>query len=81
MDSDRITRDDARPAGASPVEGHTEEEHVHLPPSSIWPISLALGISLAGLGVVTSMPVSIVGLILMFVSIISWVQELRHELH
>lgn len=71
----------AEPAVHVP-ETHTQaEEHIHLAPQSIWPVSTAAGTALAGAGLVTSLPVTILGVILMIISIYYWVQELRHELH
>ncbi len=65
-----------------PVD-HTsaEESHIHLSPQSIWPISTAAGIALAGMGLVTLPAVSFLGLALMVLSIVYWIQELRHEPH
>jgi Cytochrome c oxidase subunit IV len=54
---------------------------VHLPPSSIWPMTTAGGVALGGLGLVTTPVFSFVGLILMFAGIVYWIQELRHEPH
>jgi hypothetical protein len=56
-------------------------EHVHLPPQSIWPMSVALGVAIAGLGLVTYELISVVGVLLMIYAIAQWVQELRHERH
>lgn len=73
----------ASPPATTPyvTEHETEELHVHLPPLSIWPISTAAGITLAGTGLVTSTPITIAGVVVMLVSIASWIQELRHERH
>ena len=65
-----------------PEEGHeAAEEHVHLPPQSVWPITLAAGISLAGMGMVTTLPITALGAVLGVIAIINWIQELRHEHH
>lgn len=53
--------------------------HVHLSPQSIWPITMAFGIALAGLGLVSLIQLVPVGVLLIIISIIFWVQELRHE--
>lgn len=67
---------------AVPEEGHEHEEgHIHLPPASVWPITLAGGMTLGGLGLVTTLPISILGLLLGVLALYLWVQELRHELH
>jgi hypothetical protein len=58
-----------------------QEEHVHLPPLSIWPMTTAAGVALGGLGMVTTYPFWILGLVLMAFGLVSWVQELRHEPH
>lgn len=60
---------------------HPGEEHIHLAPQSIWPITTAAGVTLAGAGLVTALIVSFVGLAIMVIGIYYWVQELRHELH
>jgi hypothetical protein len=57
------------------------EEHIHFPPPSIWPMTTAAGVALAGLGLVTFWPFTAAGLIIVFAGIVYWVQELRHELH
>lgn len=61
-----------------PVEA---EEHIHLSPQSIWPITTAVGVTVAGAGLVTALIVSFVGLAIMVIAIYYWIQELRHELH
>jgi uncharacterized membrane protein YphA (DoxX/SURF4 family) len=81
MYSDRTLPQEIEPAEAEPdVEDHeTAEDHVHLPPPSVWPIAMAAGITLAGAGLVTGIAVSIFGLLLMALALVSWIQELRHE--
>jgi hypothetical protein len=66
---------------AEPAAEHAAEEHVHLPPLSIWPITTAGGVALGGLGMVTDWPFWVLGLLLMGFGVVSWVQELRHEPH
>jgi hypothetical protein len=56
-------------------------EHIHLPPPTIYPVTVAAGVALAGFGLVTVMAITFVGLLVMFWGIYSWVQELRHEQH
>ena len=46
-------------------------------PISIWPLLLAIGLTLMVSGVVTSLIVSLVGVILLLVSLVGWVQESR----
>lgn len=47
------------------------------PPISLWPILLAMGLTALVAGVVTSLIVSLVGLVLMLVALGGWVQESR----
>ena len=47
------------------------------PPVSIWPILLAAGLTLIVTGVVSSLIVSIFGVILLLVSLAGWSQESR----
>ena len=67
------------------AEEATEEgeqvEHIHLPPPTIWPFTMAAGISLGFLGLVTNEAISVLGVILAAYGLVNWVQELRHELH
>jgi hypothetical protein len=70
------------PSADEPASEHeVAHEHVHLPPPSIWPMTTAAGVAIAGLGLVTFWPFSLAGVIIMAVGIIYWVQELRHEPH
>jgi hypothetical protein len=69
----------APPSVAPPEEMEVEEHPVHLPPLSIWPVTLALGITITGAGVITTLPITIAGIIISIIAIIYWVQELRHE--
>jgi hypothetical protein len=77
----RDAEDTAPPAIAPPAEEEYEvaEQHVHLPPLSVWPITLALGITLAGAGIVTTFPITVAGIIVALIAIVYWIQELRHE--
>ena len=77
----RDAREDTAPPPTAPPEEEyeVEEMHVHLPELSIWPITLALGITITGAGIVTTSAVLVTGLIIMIVAIIYWIQELRHE--
>lgn len=95
MQSSQRTRTASRPIEENPAIGSpsqistegtvgehdTATEHIHLPPPTIWPMTTAGGITLAFVGLVTSFPVSILGLLIAVYGVVSWVQELRHELH
>jgi hypothetical protein len=77
----RDTREDTAPPVAPPPEEEYEvaEQPVHLPPLSVWPITLAMGITLTGAGVITTAPVLVAGIVVSILAIIYWIQELRHE--
>ena len=49
----------------------------HLPSPSYWPIVLAFGLALIAVGVVSTIYVSIVGVVVMLVSIAGWTLENR----
>jgi len=51
--------------------------HHHLPSPSVWPMTLAGGVTLVGFGVLTSIALSILGALLMAWALFSWIQELR----
>ena len=46
-----------------------EQPEIHLPSPSYWPIALAFGMALIATGVVSSIFVSIVGVVVMLVSV------------
>lgn len=50
----------------------------HLARPTYWPAMLALGMTLALLGPVTLMPISVVGLCLGAVALIGWIGEILH---
>jgi len=52
---------------------------IHMPKPSFWPLGLALGATLLAAGVISSLWVSLVGLVLLFTSIGGWVAEDRSE--
>ena len=54
-----------------------EKPEIHLPPPSYWPIVLAFGMTLLGVGMVSTIIVSIVGVIVMVVSVAGWTMENR----
>ena len=70
----------ALPLGPEPDEHDGDPgEHIHLPPPTIWPVTVAAGVALGGFGMVTTYVVSFIGLLVMFWGIYEWIQELRHE--
>ena len=58
------------------AEGH---EAIHLPPPSIWPVVLAIGIAAVLLGLVLNRVVLIVGVLITAGSIALWVRDARRE--
>ncbi|HWR64638.1 MAG TPA: cytochrome c oxidase subunit 4 [Bellilinea sp.] len=54
-----------------------EQPEVHLPSPSFWPIVLAFSLALIAAGVVTTVIVSIVGIVVMLVAIAGWTMENR----
>jgi len=54
-----------------------EQPEIHLPSPSYWPIILAFGLALIAIGVVSSIVVSIVGVVVLLVSIAGWALENR----
>jgi hypothetical protein len=51
----------------------------HVPRRTYWPAILALAATLALLGVVTLMPISVIGTALGAVALIGWIGEILHE--
>jgi cytochrome c oxidase subunit 1 len=49
----------------------------HMPSPSFWPIVLAFGLTLIAIGVIFGLVVSLVGVIVLLVSIAGWTQENR----
>ena len=48
---------------------------MHLPQPSFWPLALALSVLIVAIGVLTSLIISLVGVILLVGSIIGWTFE------
>ena len=53
------------------------ESKIHLPSPSFWPIVLAFGLALIAVGVVSFVILSVVGVIVLLVSIAGWTLENR----
>jgi hypothetical protein len=72
-----------QPAGDSPHgDGHAgwkEPLPRHLPHPTYWPALLAFAMTLALLGPVTAMPITVVGLALAVVALAGWIGEIEHE--
>ena len=70
--ADEIERED----GALPPP--TEE--VHLPEPSYLPASLALGITLAVVGIILNIVVVAIGVIISVISLYKWIRQTRREM-
>jgi hypothetical protein len=66
----------AEPEQASHDEGHGA---IHLPPPSIWPAVLALGIALLLTGLVLNLILLIVGVVIAVTATALWVRDARRE--
>jgi len=52
-----------------------EKPEIHLPGPSFWPIVLAFGLALIAVGVVSTIFVSIAGVVVLLVAIAGWTLE------
>ena len=50
----------------------------HLPSPSVWPVTVAGGVTLLAFGALTAVGLSILGAVLLAWGLYSWIQELRH---
>lgn len=50
-----------------------------LPEPTYWPFYLAMGISLLAWGLLTMWEFSLLGLIIIIISLVGWINILRHE--
>jgi hypothetical protein len=66
---------------ATPQQEAHEDAHgaFHLPPPSIWPVVVAIGIALLLTGLIMNLVVVIVGAVLMVAAIALWVRDARRE--
>jgi len=55
-------------------------EPVHLPEPSYLPVLVALGVTLAVVGIVIAWPISAIGLLVTVVSIVRWIRATREEM-
>lgn len=51
------------------------DEHIHLPPSSVWPLVLAIAITLIAAGPIYTMVFTIIGVLVLLVGIAGWIQQ------
>ena len=64
------------PEQAAPAESH---DAIHLPPPSIWPAVLALGIAFLLTGLVLNLVLLIVGVVISLTATALWVRAARRE--
>ena len=66
----------AEPEQDAQAEAH---EAFHLPPPSIWPAVLAVGIALLLTGLIINLVIVIIGAVLSLAATVFWVRDARHE--
>jgi cytochrome c oxidase subunit 1 len=73
----RVDLPDSEPV--RPADGHAEhhggEHHIHMPDPSYWPLVAAIGLSVAGLGILFTMALVPVGLGILIIGIYGWSLE------
>jgi hypothetical protein len=61
-------------------DAHAEpHEAFHLPPPSIWPVVLAVGIALLLTGLIINLVIVIIGAVVSVAAIAFWVRDARRE--
>ena len=76
------TEAETRPEGASSLDPRADWADVRpaiVPRPTYWPAGTALGIAFLFWGIVTSPVVAGAGAIVLIVSLIGWIGEMRHE--
>jgi hypothetical protein len=64
---------------SKPRQGWNQPGPAAIPPPTVWPAAVALGITLLAWGVVASPIILVFGLVLFGVSLGGWIGEIRHE--
>lgn len=67
--------DESRVMTEIEVQEAAQEDHIHLPPNSFWPLVLGLGVTLIAAGFVYTYVLTVIGVLMFAVSVIGWVQE------
>ncbi len=62
-----------------PQTGQIKAKPEHLPKPTYWPFFMALGLMFAGWGLLTIWLISVAGLLVFIISLIGWINILRHE--
>jgi hypothetical protein len=58
---------------------HAAPHDFHLPPPSIWPAVLAVGIALLLIGIVINLVIAIIGAVVSVATTALWIRDARHE--
>lgn len=66
---------------SEPQPATHEDSHaaIHLPPPSIWPVVLAIGIALLLTGLVVSLVLLVIGVLISLAATALWVRDARRE--
>jgi len=56
-----------------------DEQSIHLPKPSFWPLVLAASLTLIAIGVVAERYIIVIGIVVLLVAITGWVMENRNE--
>lgn len=67
------------------IESETEQppapsEQLHLPEPSYLPVLVALGITIALMGVVITWPIVVVGVVIALIPLVRWIRQTRREI-
>lgn len=62
-----------------PTDEHEPTSPPHMPAPTLWPVTIAAGLTLLAWGAVTSPIFSAVGALLLLLGIAGWVRELRRD--
>jgi hypothetical protein len=54
-------------------------DEIHMPSPSVWPMTLAFGISMVGLGILTDLVFLVFGAVVSIIALAGWAGEMRHE--
>jgi hypothetical protein len=57
----------------------TEHRPAHGPSPSIWPVTLATGVGLAAVGVLTSPIVLVAGVLIAVAALVGWIRQVLQE--
>lgn len=75
---DRVGVGDEHDAREPLPEGWHRARPEQIPRPTYWPVVVALAITLIFWGAVSALAISVVGLVLLVISLAGWIGELRH---